>query len=36
MFKEIVPVCAEKHMKSYKMQNYWLLKQVVHIVTAGF
>jgi hypothetical protein len=26
MFKEIVPVCAEKHMKSYKMKKLLVVK----------
>jgi hypothetical protein len=34
-FREIIPVYSENHTKplKYKIQSYWLLKQVVHIVT---
>jgi hypothetical protein len=31
LFKEIIAVYTEKHTKT--MQSYWLLKQVVHVVT---
>jgi hypothetical protein len=30
LFKEIIAVYIENH---YKMQNYWLIKQLIYIVT---
>jgi hypothetical protein len=35
-FKEIIAVYSENRAKTskYKMQRYWLLKQMVHMVTA--
>jgi hypothetical protein len=36
LFKEIIAVYTESYeTHSYKMQSYWLLKQVGHIVTTG-
>jgi hypothetical protein len=35
LFKEMIAVYSEKHKKThkYKMQSYWLLKQLVYIFT---
>jgi hypothetical protein len=38
--REIIPVFTENHMKSINtpsgnMQNFWSLKQMVHIVRSG-
>jgi hypothetical protein len=36
LFKEIIAVYSENHTKhKYKLQTYWLLKQVLRIVTTG-
>jgi hypothetical protein len=37
LFKEIIAVYSENYTKAhkYKMQRYWLLKQVGHVVTNG-
>jgi hypothetical protein len=36
LFEEIIAVCSENRTKyKYKMQTYWLLKQVVHVVPTG-
>jgi hypothetical protein len=36
LFKEMIAVYGENHVKTnkYKIQHYWLSKQMVHIVTA--
>jgi hypothetical protein len=37
LFKEVISVYTENNAKpkKYKMESYWLLKQVVHIVPTG-
>jgi hypothetical protein len=36
LLKEISPVYTKNEKNpTYKMQSYWLLKKVVHILTAG-
>jgi hypothetical protein len=35
LFKETIAVYSDNETHEYKMQRYWLLKQVVHIVTTG-
>jgi hypothetical protein len=36
LFKEIIPLHSKNHMKPIGTKcSYWLLKQVVHIVTTG-
>jgi hypothetical protein len=37
LFEKIIPDYTENNKKThaYKMYSYWLLKQVVHVVTTG-
>jgi hypothetical protein len=37
LFKELIPAYTDNHTKhKHKVQSYWLLNQVVHIITFEF